>query len=61
MSLSRGKYQDLEKEVGEILSSGGPTFVRIVPRYAPGQTRPYEILYQFRYQGRTLQRIFPNP
>ncbi|GIN58211.1 hypothetical protein J8TS2_25300 [Lederbergia ruris] len=59
--VNRGAFRAFEKLVAEEVKAGKNVFVRIVPKYAAGSTRPYEILYQVRVNGETITRVFPNP
>ncbi|UZJ79712.1 pre-toxin TG domain-containing protein [Fictibacillus sp. KU28468] len=60
-SVNRGDFRQFEKEISQEVFSGKEVFVRVVPKYHSGSTRPYEILYQVRIDGQTIKRIFPNP
>ncbi|HWN41061.1 MAG TPA: polymorphic toxin-type HINT domain-containing protein [Thermoanaerobaculia bacterium] len=60
-SVNRGAFRQFEKAIAGEVDAGKKVFVRVRPRYTPGSTRPYEILYQVRIDGRTISRIFANP
>ena len=60
-SVNRGVFNQFEqKTVGEV-QAGKTVFVRVVPHYQLGATRPFEILYQVRINGHTISRTFLNP
>jgi RHS repeat-associated protein len=60
-SVNRGAFNQFEQQVAQMAQQGRNVFVRVVPKYLPGSTRPYEILYQVRVDGVTTTRVFPNP
>lgn len=47
--------------IADEVKAGKTVFVRVVPKYTVGSTRPFEVLYQIRIDGETITRIFPNP
>ncbi len=59
--VNRGAFRAFEKLIADEVKAGKNVFVRVVPKYTAGSTRPYEILYQVRVNGETISRIFPNP
>jgi hypothetical protein len=60
-SVNRGAFNQFEQQIVGEVEAGKEVYVRVVPRYAPGSTRPYEILYQVRVDGETISRTFKNP
>ena len=60
-SVNRGAFRQFEQQIARRATAGDEVFVRVVPRYQNGATRPYEILYQVRINGRTASRTFANP
>jgi len=61
LSINRGKFSQFEKMIAEEVKKRKTVFVRVVPKYAVGSTRPYEVLYQVRINGETISRPFQNP
>ncbi len=62
VGVNRGDYARFEGMIANQVKSGKSVFVRVRPRYStPTSTRPYEILYQARINGKTISRVFPNP
>ncbi|CAG9611927.1 hypothetical protein BACCIP111899_01099 [Bacillus rhizoplanae] len=61
LSVNRGRFSQFEGMIAEEVKAGKTVFVRVVPKYAAGSERPYEVLYQVRINGETISRIFPNP
>jgi RsiW-degrading membrane proteinase PrsW (M82 family) len=59
--VNRGAFQQFEQQIVRAVQSGKDVFVRVVPKYAPGATRPHEIYYYVRIDGKTVLRVFPNP
>lgn len=59
--INRGRFMQFEKMIADEVLAGKDVFVRIVPKYAAGSTRPTEVLYSVRIDGETISRIFPNP
>lgn len=59
--INRGQFRDWERTVAGMVEEHGSVVVRVVPRYLPGSTRPHQILYQVRANGRTFTRLFGNP
>lgn len=59
-SVNRGALAQFEQQIARRVQAGDQVYVRVVPRYAPGATRPYEIAYQVRVNGVTTTRVFPN-
>ncbi|PWK14454.1 DNA/RNA non-specific endonuclease [Tumebacillus permanentifrigoris] len=60
-SINRGRFRDFEDEIAELVKEGKQVFIRVVPKYENGSTRPTEILYQVRIEGKTISKVFPNP
>jgi hypothetical protein len=60
-SVNRGAFNQFEQQIARRVLAGDQVFVRVVPRYNPGATRPFEISYQVRINGLTTSRTFPNP
>ncbi|WP_223067216.1 PrsW family glutamic-type intramembrane protease [Paenibacillus caui] len=60
-TINRGIYREFERRIAEEVAAGKNVFVRVVPKYDGGSTRPYEVLYQVRIDGETITRVFPNP
>ena len=50
-----------EQQVARLVEAGDEVYVRVVPKYAPGATRPSSIVYQVRVNGVTTTRVFLNP
>ncbi len=61
LNINRGRFRQFEGLVADEVRAGKDVFVRVVPKYHTGSTRPYEILYQVRIDGDTITRVFPNP
>lgn len=61
LSINRGRFRQFETMIADEVKAGKTVFVRVVPKYAVGSTRPFEVLYQVRIDGETITRIFPNP
>ena len=59
-SVNRGAFAQFEQQVARQVQAGNEVFTRVVPKYVEGATRPYEILYQVRVNGKTISRTFPN-
>jgi hypothetical protein len=59
--INRGAFRLFEQQVAADVKAGREVFVRVAPRYHGGATRPYEIAYQVRVDGRTRTVVFPNP
>jgi hypothetical protein len=60
-SVNRGAFNQSEQQIARRVEAGDIVFVRVVPRYRPAETRPFDILYQARINGQTISRTFPNP
>jgi len=60
-SVNRGSFAQFEQQIARRVQAGDNVFSRVVPRYEGGSTRPYEILYQVRINGKTINRTFGNP
>lgn len=60
-SVNRGAFNQFDQQIARRVQAGDNVFVRVVPRYNAGATRPHEILYQARINGQTISRTFPNP
>jgi RHS repeat-associated protein len=60
-SVNRGAFNQFEQQIARRVAAGDEVFVRVVPRYAAGSTRPHEITYQVRINGKTITRTFANP
>lgn len=60
-NVNRGAFQQFEQQIVKAVQNGKDVFVRVVPKYAAGSTRPHEIYYYVRIDGQTILRIFPNP
>lgn len=58
--INRGLFSRFERRIAERVRRGDIVFVRVVPIYAPGSTRPIEVLYQARINGKTISEKFPN-
>jgi hypothetical protein len=61
LTINRGAYNQFEQEIAEAVANGSTAFVRVIPHYHTGSTRPFEILYQARIDGQTISQVFPNP
>jgi hypothetical protein len=59
--VNRGKFREFEKEVAREVSNGKEVYVLIKPKYKNNNTRPYEIVYNVRINGKTITKTFPNP
>ena len=59
--VNRGAFQQFEQQIVNAVQNGKDVFVRVVPKYAPGATRPHEVYYYVRIDGKTILRIFQNP
>ena len=59
--VNRGAFSQFEQQIVRRVEAGDTVFVRVVPRYQNGSTRPYEVLYQTRINGQTISRTFNNP
>jgi hypothetical protein len=60
-SVNRGAVAQFERQIASEVQAGKQVYVRVVPQYAEGATRPTQILYQVRIDGVTTTRVFPNP
>lgn len=60
-NVNRGVYNQFEQQVVRRVKAGDNLFARVVPRYREGATRPFEVLYQVRFNGHTISRTFKNP
>ncbi len=60
-SINRGAFAQFEQLIARRVLAGDEVFVRIVPLYRAGSTRPFAILYQARINGVTFSRTFKNP
>ena len=60
LGVNRGSFRHSRTTCARWSCPAKPKFVRIVPHSAPGQTRPYELCCQVRYQGETIQWVFPG-
>ena len=60
-NINRGAFNQFEQAIAAQVRAGKNVFVRVVPKYAPGATRPHSILYQVRVDGKTFTRVFANP
>ncbi len=59
--INRGEFRNLEKFIYEQVESGKNVFIRVVPKYTEGSTRPFEVIYQVRIDGKTIKLPpFPN-
>ncbi|MFF2445493.1 DNA/RNA non-specific endonuclease [Neobacillus sp. NPDC058068] len=61
LSINRGRFRQFEGMIAEEVQAGKTVFVRVVPKYASGSTRPYEIFYHVRINGETITGVFKNP
>ncbi|MBS4202190.1 PrsW family intramembrane metalloprotease [Bacillus sp. FJAT-49732] len=61
LSINRGKFAQFEGMIADEVQAGKTVFVRVVPKYASGSTRPYEVVYNVRIDGQTITRVFQNP
>nr|WP_283248469.1 PrsW family glutamic-type intramembrane protease [Bacillus sp. FJAT-49711] len=61
LSVNRGRFRQFEEMVAQEVQAGKTVFVRVVPKYSSGSTRPYEVVYNVRIDGQTIKRVFPNP
>ncbi|MBW8351615.1 PrsW family intramembrane metalloprotease [Bacillus sp. IITD106] len=61
LSINRGRFRQFEEMVAQEVQAGKTVFVRVVPKYTSGSTRPYEVVYNVRIDGVTITRVFPNP
>ncbi|MCJ7840096.1 PrsW family glutamic-type intramembrane protease [Lederbergia sp. NSJ-179] len=61
LGINRGAFREFEKLIAKEVAANKNVFVRVVPKYAAGSTRPYEIAYHVRIDGVTIKRVFPNP
>ncbi len=61
LSVNRGDFAQFEKKIAAEVLKGKNVFVRVVPKYANGSTRPHEIFYQVRVNGKTISKVFVNP
>ena len=59
-SVNRGAFRQFEQMVAREVAGGSDVFVRVVPKYGADLTRPTQILYQVRVNGRTISRTFGN-
>ncbi|HUO10233.1 MAG TPA: DNA/RNA non-specific endonuclease [Phycisphaerae bacterium] len=59
-SVNRGAYRQFEQQIAGRVQNGDQVYVRVVPQYTPGATRPSQIVYQVRINGVTTTRVFPN-
>ncbi|QDV88493.1 polymorphic toxin-type HINT domain-containing protein [Stieleria magnilauensis] len=60
-NVNRGVFNQFEQQIVRRVNAGDNVFVRVVPKYHIGDTRPFEVLYQARINGRTISRTFANP
>ena len=60
-SVNRGAFQRWERKIKQHVLSGAEVYITVTPRYHPGSTRPYEIVYEATVNGRILRKVFPNP
>jgi hypothetical protein len=60
-TVNRGAFAQFEKQVAKDVKAGKEVFTKVTPKYKPGATRPHEIVYQVRVNGKTTSRTFPNP
>jgi hypothetical protein len=60
-SVNRGAFRQFEQQVAKQVAAGKDTFVRVVPKFEGSATRPHEIVYQVRIDGKTITRTFGNP
>ncbi|MFS0724817.1 PrsW family glutamic-type intramembrane protease [Paenibacillus sp. 1P07SE] len=60
-SVNRGAFQQFEQQIVRAVNSGKEVYVRVVPNYPAGATRPDSIRYIVRIDGQTITRVFPNP
>lgn len=61
IAMNRGALRNIEQQVAAHVRNGHTAIIREVPRYRAGSTRPYEISYQFRLDGRTRRIDIDNP
>ena len=60
LSVNRGQFMRFEKYVAAQVNAGKGVFVRVVPKYNGIGTRPFEVLYQVRVDGKTMTKVFKN-
>ncbi|GIN72027.1 hypothetical protein J14TS2_25020 [Bacillus sp. J14TS2] len=61
LSVNRGSFREFEKLIAKEVAANKNVFIRVVPKYTPGSTRPIEIAYHVRIDGVMIKRVFPNP
>jgi hypothetical protein len=59
--VNRGDFAQFERQVAQEVLAGKEVYVRVVPRYTAGSTRPHSMVYQVRVNGKTTTVVFPNP
>ena len=60
-NINRGEFRGFEQSIARAVQAGDNVIVRVVPQYAGGATRPHEVLYQVRINGKTMSTTFDNP
>jgi len=63
IKLNRGIFNKFEQQVAKFVKANGGTnkvFVKITPKYVGNSTRPFQIIYQVRVNGKTLLKPFPQ-
>ncbi|MET3140221.1 RHS repeat-associated protein [Undibacterium sp. GrIS 1.2] len=61
LGINRGQFRTFETDIFNSVKAGNSVIVRVVPQYSNGSTRPDEILYQVRENGKTRSATFTNP
>jgi len=59
--FNRGLQRQIEADIKKDVLAGKQVFVRVVPKYHPGSTRPHQITYQVRTDGVTKLHPILNP
>ena len=59
--VNRGAFRQFEQQIAKQVQAGRETFVRVVPKFEGNATRPNEIVFQVRIDGKTITRTFDNP
>jgi RHS repeat-associated protein len=59
--INRGDFAQFERAIANEVRAGNEVYVRVVPKYEPGATRPSSVVYQVRVNGRTTTVVSPNP
>jgi hypothetical protein len=59
--INRGAFRAFEARIAQDVRAGKEVYIRVVPSYSGPATRPAEIMYQVRVDGKTTSVVFPNP